>query len=352
MRVVSFWVLVLLCSALGAGLSLGQDNAPDKTNTGAENDSGRGSSPVEQSGTATEPASASEPASTSDPLPTYLEELKRLAQDHLENNQDEGGSLAAPAARRVSGPISREAYAHYVGEADFKGQVESDSIQLTRPVIPRVIIRDREALNYLFDCCAYDEVHPDSLEFIEIYDFSRSGFSNGDLMVAHPSGHSYILDGLDVDFLDSAAGWDSRDQLRYRSFVRETGYMDALVGSLEPPADYDWNTPRPEMTPEQEEDQALRGIWGDLHRAVDRQYGRGALELYFSRDDSTTTVEFWGYDNGALDFQYLGTGEGQGHNDLLSVAVTDTVITAYRSYVDLLVVKDSRVDTVYVKDGP
>jgi len=322
MRRGLFLLLLIFSCALCAGLSLGQ-NKPQDNDT-------------------TRPA---------EPLPTYLEELKRLAQDHLNNSENEGGSTVAPAARRISGPISREEYTRYVGDADFDGQVESDSIQLTRPVIPRVIIRDRDALNYLFDCCAYDEVHPDSLEFIEIYDFSRSGFSNGDLMVAHPSGHSYILDGLDVDFLASAARWDSRDQLRYRSFVRETGYMDELVGSLEPPDYFDWQAPRPEMTPAEEEDQALRGIWGDLHRAVDKQYGRGFMEMYFARDDSTTTIEFWGYEPGALNFEYLGTGDGDGRNDLLTVAVKDTVITAYRSYVDLMILKDSRVDTVYVKEA-
>lgn len=287
-----------------------------------------------------------------EPLPDYLEELKKLAQQHLENVET-GGAVEAPAARRLSGPISRADYTRYVGAGTFKGQVEGDSVRLTRPVIPRVVITDRNALNYLFDCCAYDEVHPDSVQFIEIYDVSRSGFSNGDLMVVHPSGNSYILDALDVDFLDSAAGWENSDLLRYRSFHRETGWMDALVKNLEPPAYYDWEAPQPPLSPEQEEDQALRGIWGDVHRAVDKQYGRGPLEMYFARDDSTTTIEFWGYNNQDLDFQFLSNGDEGGRNDLLTVAVTDTVVTAYRSFVDLMVVKDSRVDTVFVGgEGP
>ncbi|PID80349.1 hypothetical protein CSB20_07720 [bacterium DOLZORAL124_64_63] len=283
------------------------------------------------------------------PLPAYLEELKRLAQDHLENNQNAGGSTTASVARRMTGPISRAQYTRYVEDADFQGRVERDSIQLTRPVIPRVIIRDRNALDYLFDCCAYNEAHRDSLKFVEIYDFSRSGFSNGDLMVVHPSGNSYILDGLDVDFLASAAGWDSRDQLRYRTFVRETGYMDDLVSSLEPPAYLEWEAPRPEMTPEEEEDSALRGIWGDLHRAVDKQYGRGVMEMYFARDDSTTTIEFWGYEPDNLNFEYLGSDENKGRHDLMTVSVTDTVVTAHRNYMDLMILKESRVDTVYVR---
>ncbi len=286
-----------------------------------------------------------------EPLPEYLQELKKMAQDHLDNEENTGGSTEAPAARRASGPISREDYSRYVGGAGFSGNVERDSISMSRPVIPRAIITDRNALNYLFDCCAYNEVHPDSVKFIEIYDFSRSGFSNGDLMVVHPSGNSYILDALDVDFLDSAAGWENSDLLRYRAFHRETGWMDALVNSLEPPEYFDWEAPKPEMTPEEEEDQALRGIWGDVHRAVDKQYGRGAMEMYFARDDSTTTIEFWGYQGQDLAFEFLGSGDGDGRNDLLTVAVTDTLVTAYRSFVDLMVVKDSRVDTVFVS-GP
>ncbi len=286
---------------------------------------------------------------TPEPLPDYLEELKKMAQQHLEDGANTGGSTQAPASQRPTGPISRADYSQYVGTAGFAGTVESDSVSLTRPVIPRVIITDRNALNYLFDCCAYDEVHPDSVKFIEIYDFSRSGFSNGDLMVAHPSGNSYILDALDVDFLDSAARWENSELLRYRAFHRETSWMDNLVSSLEPPEYFDWQAPMPEMTVEEEEDQALRGIWGDVHRAVDKQYGRGAMEMYFARDDSTTTIEFWGYQGQDLGFEFLGQGDGSGRNDLLTVSVTDTLVTAYHSYVDLMVVKDSRVDTVYIK---
>ncbi len=286
-----------------------------------------------------------------EPLPDYLQELQKMAREHLDSGIESGGSTQAPAVQRAAGPISREDYTRYVGTAGFDGTVESDSVSLTRPVIPRVIISDRNALNYLFDCCAYNEVHPDSVKFIEIYDFSRSGFSNGDLMVVHPSGNSYILDALDVDFLDSAAGWENSQLLRYRAFHRETGWMDALVSSLEPPAYFDWEAPRPEMTKEEEEDQALRGIWGDVHRAVDKQYGRGIMEMYFARDDSTTTIEFWGYEGTDLGFEFLGNGDGDGRNDLLTVSVKDTLVTAYRSYVDLMVVKDSRVDTVYVGGG-
>ncbi len=290
----------------------------------------------------------SQDAETEVPLPDYLEELKKLAQDHLDNNENAGGSTVAPGAQRMSGPISRKDYAEYVGGAGFSGSVESDSVSLTRPVIPRVVITDRNALNYLFDCCAYNEVHPDSVRFIEIYDFSRSGFSNGDVMVVHPSGNSYILEALDIEFLDSAAGWEHSELLRYRAFHRETTWMDALAESLEPPDYYDWEAPKPVMTPEEEEDLALRGIWGDVHRAVDKQYGLGAMEMYFARDDSTTTVEFWGYQGSDLGFEFLGAGDGNGRNDLLTVAVTDTLVTAYRSFVDLMVVKDSRVDTVFV----
>jgi len=235
-----------------------------------------------------------------------------------------------------------------VGGADFSGRVEPDSVSVTRPVIPRVVITDRNAIDYLFECCAYDEAHPDSVEFIEIYDFSRSGFSNGDMMVVHPSGRSYILEGLDAEFLDSAALWEHTGELRFRSFHRETEWMDDLITTLSPPDYYDWEAPPPVLSAPEEEDQALRAIWGDLHRAVDGQYGRGPLELYFARDDTTTTIEFWGYEADSLDFQYLGAGSGHGRNDLLTVTVSDTLVTAYRTYVDVLVVKDSRVDTIFV----
>ena len=294
------------------------------------------------------PATGPEAVTTDTAEPDYLAELRELARKHLADGDDADATAVAPAARRVVGPISRQEYQRYATGADFSGTVEGDSVALTRPVVPRVVIRDRDAIGYLFDCCAYDEAHPDSIDFIEIYDFSRSGFSNGDMMVVHPSGHSYILDNLDVDFLDSAALWEQSSQLTYRAFHRETGWMDQVVEDLSPPETYDWRTVEPELTPADEEDQALRAIWGDLHRVVDQQYGRGPMELYFARDDTTTNIEFWGFDPADLDFRYLNQGAGGGNNDLLTVTVSDTLVTAYRTFVDILVVSDSRADTVFV----
>ncbi len=164
--------------------------------------------------------------------PAYLEDLRKLAEASLAAGDSE--SAAAPLARRVvRGPISRAEYEQYVGEARFHGAVESDSVALTRPVIPRVVIRDRQAIGYLYTCCAYDEAAADSIDFVEIYDVSRGGFSNGDMMVVHPSGHSYILEGLDARFLESAAGWDNADNLRFRAFHRENAWMDAARGRPE-----------------------------------------------------------------------------------------------------------------------
>ncbi len=279
-------------------------------------------------------------------VPAYLEDLRKLAEARLAEGETE--FTAAPLARRVNGPVTRAEYEQYVGESRFRGRVEPDSVAMTRPVIPRVVIRDRQAIGYLFSCCAYDETAPDSIAFIEIYDVSRSGFSNGDMMVVHPSGHSYILEGLDAEFLESAAGWEMSDKLRFRAFHRENAWMDELVEGLEVPATDDWTAARPDLDAAANEDQALRAIWGGLHRAVEGQYGEGRLELHFARDDTTTTVEFWGYDPRRLDFNWLDFGQGAGGTDLLTVTIADTLTTTYRTMVDVLVVKETSRDTLYV----
>jgi hypothetical protein len=279
--------------------------------------------------------------------PAYHDDLRRLAEQSLADTETE--TAAAPLARRVSsGPMSRAEYEQYVGEASFTGAVEADSVALTRPVIPRVVIRDREAIGYLFSCCAYAEAAADSVEFIEIYDVSNAGFSNGDMMVAHPSGNSYILEGLDAEFLESAAGWQTTENLRFKAFHRENAWMDALVDDMKAPETMDWDAPAPVLPPDQNEDQALRAIWGGLHQAVSDQYGEGRVELYFARDDTTTTVEFWGYDPRALQFNWLQDGMGGQGLDMLTVSVADTMTTAYDTYVDVLVVRESQSDTVYV----
>jgi len=287
------------------------------------------------------------PAGADTPPPAYLEDLRRLAEQSLAEGDAE--TAAAPLARRVSrGPMSRAEYEQYVGEARFGGTVEADSVDLTRPVIPRVVIRDREAIGYLFSCCAYGEADADSIAFLEIYDISDAGFSNGDLMVVHPSGNSYVLEGLDAQFLDSAAGWETTRNLRFRAFHRENAWMDQLVDDLKAPETADWSAPAPALPPDENEDQALRAIWGGLHQAVSDQYGEGRVELYFARDDTTTTVEFWGYDPRALQFNWLGDGQGGTGLDLLTVSTRDTMTTAYDTYVDVLVVRESQADTVYV----
>ena len=278
--------------------------------------------------------------------PAYLEDLRKLAEARLAEGEVEFS--AAPLARRVNGPVTRAEYEQYVGESRFRGRVEADSVALTRPVIPRVVIRDRQAIGYLFSCCAYDEAAADSIAFIEIYDVSRSGFSNGDMMVVHPSGHSYILEGLDAEFLESAAGWEMSDQLRFRAFHRENAWMGELVDGLQAPPTEDWSAPAPALDAAQNEDQALRAIWGGLHRAVEGQYGEGRLEMHFARDDTTTTIEFWGYDPRRLDFNWLDFGQGAGGTDLLTVTISDTLTTAYRTMVDVLVVKETSRDTLYV----
>ncbi len=290
-------------------------------------------------------ASAQAPADTT-AAPAYLDDLRRLATERLA--EGEAAFDAAPLARRVKGPVSRAEYQQYVGDARFRGRVEADSVALTRPVIPRVVIRDREAIGYLFSCCAYDEAAPDSIAFIEIYDISRAGFSNGDMMIVHPSGHSYILEGLDAEFLASAAGWETSDKLRFRAFHRENAWMGELVDGLKAPPGGSWAAPPPQLEPDANEDHALRAIWGGLHEAVRGQYGDGRLELHFTRDDSTTTVEFWGYDPRRLQFNWLDEGGGRGGTDLLTVTVSDTLTTAYRTMVDVLMIRETSSDTVFV----
>lgn len=292
-----------------------------------------------------------DPAQTE--LPTYLQELQALARERLEQQGESGADdfqSDGRALRVQPGPVSRQEYMRFVGRAEMNGAIEQDSVALSRPVIPKVVVRDRNAIAYLQRCCAYGEESAEAIEFVEIYDFGRSGFSNGDLLVAHPTGNSYVLAGLDPEFLASAATWARADLQEYASFFRETRFMDELVDELAPPEMYDWQAPPPDLDPVTERQQALRAIWAGVHGVVSEQYGLNPLEVHFVRADTTTSIEVWGYAPDSLQFNYVQAG-GRPRNDLLTVTVTDTIIESVHSYLDVLVVQDSRVDTVYFAAG-
>jgi hypothetical protein len=287
---------------------------------------------------------ASDAAADTAALPAYLEELRILARETLAR----GDSLAGAAAPVASGRGTAADYRRFVERAVLEGIIEADSVRLTRPVVPRMLVRDQDAIAYLFACCAYDEVAADSIRFVEIYDFGRSGFSNGDLMICHPSGRSYLLEGLTPEFLAAAATWARADQLEVTRYTGRLDRMTGLAAELAPPDSFVWEPPPPDLPPDEDVRQALRAIWSGVHRSVADQYRGGPLELHFVRGDSTTSVEVWGFDADSLRFRYLPPGGAWSRNDLLTVTVGDTVVRTLASYLDVLVITESRTDTVRV----
>ncbi|MFO7653008.1 MAG: hypothetical protein R6X25_04215 [Candidatus Krumholzibacteriia bacterium] len=233
----------------------------------------------------------------------------------------------------------------FVERPKLEGVIEADSVMLTRPIVPRMVVHDRDAIAYLFGCCAFAEAAAESIRFVEIYDFGRSGFSSGDLMVCQPSGRSYLLEGLEPQFLAAAATWARADQLEVTRYVRGLGRMDELALEVSTPDSVREATP-PDLAPEEETRQALRAIWAGVHEAVAAQYGEAPLQLYFARDDSSAGIEVWGYRPDSLRFRYLDAGDVR--HDLLAVSLADSMIRAGASYVDVLVISSSRSDTLLV----
>jgi hypothetical protein len=285
-------------------------------------------------------------AAASAELPAYLRELQELARQRLEAGASPASGAPSDVSLR-SVRVSGEEYGRYVGRASFTGSVDGSRVTLTRPMVPRVVVHDRTAIDYLFHCCAYDDASAGDIEFVEIYDLGAAGISNGDVLVTHPAGHSYVLDGLDPAFLDAAAAWEQADQQQYAAFHRETLFMPDLVDELSPPETYAWPAPRPELPADQQRETALRAIWAGVHQAVRDQYGVEPLEIHFARDDTTTSLEVWGFEPDSLRFNYVTVGGGQTRNDLLTVTARDTIFETVSSYLDVLVIRESRVDTVY-----
>jgi len=279
-------------------------------------------------------------------VPDYLRDLQELARERLAEDEARGAGAAATTSLR-SGPVTGEEYGRFVERARFTGSVDPGLVVLTRPVIPRVVVRDRSAIEYLFQCCAYDEASAAEIAFVEIYDLGAAGISNGDVLVTHPSGNSYVLAGLDPAFLTAASAWEKSDHQQYAAFHRETAYMADLVTELSPPDMYDWQAPQPDLPSDLEHDAALRAIWAGVHQAIRDQYGVEPLEIHFARDDTTTSLEVWGFEPDSLRFNYVTVGSGQTRNDLLTVTVRDTIFETLSSFLDVLVIQESRVDTVY-----
>jgi hypothetical protein len=285
-------------------------------------------------------------------LPAYLQELRALAEQALADDAALTGAPASTARERNGNVvIALPELDTFVDRAALRGAIEADSVALTRPVVPRMLVRDRDAIAYLFNCCAYNEVAADSIAFIEIYDFGRSGFSNGDLMVCQPSGRSYLLAGLTPEFLEAAATWTLADQLEVSRLAGERQRMGELAAELAPPDSFEWQAPAPALPPDESERQALRAIWAGIFRAVEDQYSGDTLELHFVRGDSTTRVEIWGYEPDSLRFHYLQPADARPRTDVLTVTVVDTVVRTLASFLDLLVITENRTDTVRVPVG-
>ncbi len=279
-------------------------------------------------------------------VPDYLRDRQELARERLAEDEATDAGTAATTSLR-SGPVTGEEYGRFVERARFTGNVDPGLVVLTRPVVPRVVVHDRSAITYLFQCCAYDEASAAEIAFVEIYDLGAAGISNGDVLVTHPSGNSYVLAGLDPAFLTAASAWEKSDHQQYAAFHRETAYMADLVTELSPPDMYDWQAPPPDLPSDLEHDAALRAIWAGVHQAIRDQYGVEPLEIHFARDDTTTSLEVWGFEPDSLRFNYVTVGSGQTRNDLLTVTVRDTIFETLSSFLDVLVIHESRVDTVY-----
>ncbi len=278
----------------------------------------------------------------------YLENLRSFATEYLESSP--GDVIIGEQTERRGGPIDRQTYFQsdvWEDAASLNGTIEPDSIQSIQAIVQKVIIRDREAIQYLFDACPFYTRDVNEIEFMEIFDFSRDGFNNGDLISAHPVGETYILDALSEEFVDAAATWTQRENLQRDTRDIVTDYMPQLIAELGPPTQYEWEIPEPDLSRDENERMAIRAIGAGVHHAVTEQYGNSPLALYFARTDSITKIEMWGYEPDSLRFNYLFTGKGQVRNDLFTIASRDSFIKTYRSYVDVMVIKEERCDTLF-----
>lgn len=283
-------------------------------------------------------------------VPDYLKSILEKHKRYLEENvprETDTGARSARAILRPSGPV----FDALEIAIPMVGQVESDSVLVARFIVPRARVRDREAISYLVGCCAPLD-HPDSVQFIDLYDFARSGFGNGNVMIASPSGNSYVLSHLAAEFKDIAATWQLSRFLQRTDYSRETSAMDDLLETIKPPRRESAGLeeayiPSPDLPPGENREMALRAVFAMIHSIVKDQYGTQPIMLYFERDSVVTSIELWGYEQESLNFKYRDIGSGERLHDLLTVTVHDSVIEAYHRYLDLLVIKESRRDTVY-----
>jgi len=291
---------------------------------------------------ATPDSTATAPA---EPTPDYLEQLKAFAEQYMEEPAASAGGAAPGQTVYHSGPVQQRDRIVWT-DVELDGTVERDSVLSLKEVVRKVVIRDRDAIDYLFHLSAFQFSVPEDIEFMEIFDLSNSGFANGSVVKAHPSGESYILEGLGQEFVDAAAMWTRTEALQFDNSFVDNRDFPHLIAQLGPPDEYVWEIPEPNLPRDENIDMAINAIGGGVHNAVTDQYGLSPINLFFSRTDSTTVVEIWGYEPDSLRFRYLMDGDGIPRNDIMTVAVRDSFIKAFKSYVDVMVIRQERSDTL------
>ena len=143
-----------------------------------------------------------------------------------------------------------------------------------------------------------------------------------------------------------AATWTQKAHLQHESTSFYNPNFPLLMDGMRPPEDHGWEAPKAHLVGTENERKALEAISVSVDDAITKQYGRSPMNLFFSRSDSTTLVEIWDFEPDSLRFNYLMDGNGIPRNDIMTIAVRDSFIKSYKSYVDVMVIKHDRRDTV------
>lgn len=190
----------------------------------------------------------------------------------------------------------------------------------------------------------------DSINRIEVIDVTENGFGPDDLIVVYPSGGTFpIRPSLVTDEVQKIMNsWQLRSEFQYDGVTRpaDTLRPDSTLVRAAQQDTADADTVQLGIS---EKKPAQYSITADLLEAVQRNYSGDSLSVLLEKAGEGLTVEMWGYDKQAMQFEPrdMGPPDTVRVRDMVYVVRSDSVVY------DVVYINKTVEETTYIpEEGP
>jgi hypothetical protein len=224
--------------------------------------------------------------------------------------------------------------------------------QVTRPVAR---LTSQAAINRLMNKLLITPRIPrDSVSRIEVIDVTENGYGPDDLIVVYPSGGTFpIRPNMVTDEVQKIMNtWQLRSEFQYDGVTLPA---DTLRPDTSQVTAAQADTVRDDTTRAEanrsggvERKPAQYSITADLLEAIQRNYSGDSLNVLLEKTGEGLTVEMWGYDKQAMQFEPPPTGPP----DTVRVRDPVYIVRSDSTVYDVVYIQKTVEKTEYVPEGP